>query len=85
MEDLSSTGAGNDLYEIETPKELIGKTFKEAIIHLKTKANILPIAIRRENNVIINPRLDYKLAENDHLIIICTPSELKSKYVSKKG
>ncbi|HDM89038.1 MAG TPA: hypothetical protein ENG65_03510, partial [Candidatus Bathyarchaeota archaeon] len=69
--------AGNDLYEIETPKELIGKTFKEAIIHLKTKANILPIAIRRENNVIINPKLNQKLMKRDHLIIICTPEELR--------
>lgn len=77
MEDLSSTGAGNDLYEIETPRKLIGKTFKEAIIHLKTKANILPIAIRRENNVIINPKLDQKLMKGDHLIIICTPNELR--------
>ncbi len=77
FDDLSSTGAGNDVYEVKIPSSLQGKTFREILLELKEETNVLPIALRRKNNIIINPGLKSVIDRNDQLVIVCRPEELK--------
>lgn len=75
FDDLSSTGAGNDIYEVKIPTKLVGKTFNELMLDLKRSINIMPIAIRKGESVMINPPLTEKVSKGDFLIIIATPDE----------
>ncbi len=77
FDDLSSTGAGNDVYEVKVPKEFVGRKFEDLVKEFKEKTNVLPLAIRRGNEVLINPSLGEEVTEKDYIVVVATPEEFK--------
>jgi voltage-gated potassium channel len=77
MEDISATGVGSELSEIELPKRLTGKSFGDLVIELKKDSNVMPLAIRRGGRILINPGLEEKIRDGDALIVLCKLEELR--------
>ncbi len=53
---------------IRPPRSFVGRSLRE--IDLQGRLKLTPIALRRGNNVIINPHRDEKVGEGDELILI---------------
>lgn len=53
---------------IRPPRSFVGRSLRE--IDLQGRLKLTPIALRRGNNVIINPHRDEKIGEGDELILI---------------
>ncbi len=77
FDDLTSTGAGNDVYEIRAPEEVIGLSFKEILVKVKEGYNMIVVAVRRGDRVIINPDPSLRVESGDHLIVISTPEDIR--------
>ena len=54
--------------KIRPPKSFIGRSLAE--LDLKTRLGLTPIALRRAQQVFVNPARDERLAEGDELILI---------------
>ncbi len=76
FDDLTSTGAGNDVYEIKAPMEVVGLGFGEVLAKVKEEYNMIVMAIRRGDMTIINPDPSFKVEKGDHLIVISTPEDI---------
>ena len=61
------------LIEIETPKIWVGKSFSELALRQKHIINVL--CVKRNNNVIF-PTANYKLEENDLLLVMASNKDL---------
>ncbi|MFC1886492.1 potassium channel family protein [Thermodesulfobacteriota bacterium] len=74
ISELVSNRYGEDLYKIKTPLEFMDRTFFEAMCELKQKHNILCLGIEDKagQNLMANPKCDYKLKKDDRLIVIST-------------
>ncbi len=72
VSELLSAGTGNDFYRIPVPEHLQEKTFIEVFTAMKQEYNSIVLAIYKEQSerVISNPATDYKLVDEDHLILI---------------
>ena len=77
IEDVSSSALGNDIVEVKTPKELIGKTVEEAMLELKKRFNATLVGLRRGLTTMINPDINVKIESNDHLLLITSIKTLK--------
>jgi voltage-gated potassium channel len=77
MEDLSATGVGNELSEVRVPKSLAGESFRDIVVKFKEEANVMPLAIRRDGKILINPGLDEEVRDGDALIVLCRLEELQ--------
>lgn len=56
------------IVKVRPPATFVGKTLRE--LDLSGRLALTPIAIRRGNNVIVNPHRDEKIGEADGLILI---------------
>lgn len=54
--------------EIITPRRLVGKSLKEA--EIRQKYELVVVAIRREGDVVISPRAEEVIKENDILVVL---------------
>ena len=65
---------GNQLYKIPVPKSKIGLSFMDVLIYMKQTYQSIVLAVQKgiEGEVISNPPADYKLDNNDYLIIMAT-------------
>jgi trk system potassium uptake protein TrkA len=54
--------------KIRPPKSFVGKSLGE--LDLKTRLGLTPIALRRGQQVFVNPARDERIAESDELILI---------------
>lgn len=54
--------------KIKPPKSFVGKSLGE--LDLKTRLGLTPIALRRGQQVFVNPARDERIAESDELILI---------------
>lgn len=72
VSELLSNRYGNEIYIIDTPKELINKSFLDATIFLKKNYDILCVGIKdtEKNLSISNPSSDYVLKKGDKLFVI---------------
>jgi len=72
ISELVSNRYGEDLYKIKVPRKHANQTFFEAMCELKQKHNILCLGVedRTGENLVANPKSDYRLGEDDQLIII---------------
>ena len=61
------------LIEIETPKIWVGKSFSELALRQKHSINV--VCVKRNNNVIF-PTANYKLEENDLLLVMASNKDL---------
>ena len=70
--ELVSNRYGNELYKIEMPSSLVGRTFFEVMCELKKKHGILCLAVenREDHRFIANPDGDYRLGVQDELVVI---------------
>ncbi len=59
---------GYSIFEIKVPSYFINKSLKD--LDLRKKYKITVLAIKREDNVIINPSAEEKFMENDVLLIL---------------
>jgi voltage-gated potassium channel len=72
ISELVSNRYGEDLYKINVPRELSGRTFFEAMCELKKDHDILCLGVenRTGERLTANPESDYRLDKEDRLIII---------------
>jgi len=72
ISELVSNRYGNELYKIRAPSFTIGKTFLEMMYTLKKDHNITCMAVEdnSEGVFISNPQSDYKICEDDDLVVI---------------
>ena len=69
---ISADDEGNQLYKIPPLKERVGSPFIEIFIYMKKAYQCIVVAIQKgsEGEVISNPSTEYRLEENDYLIVI---------------
>ncbi len=72
--ELVSNRYGNELYKVELPSSLVGLTFFEVMCNLKKNHGILCLAVENKgtHKLIANPDADYRLREEDELVVIAT-------------
>lgn len=72
--ELVSNRYGNDLYKIEPPSSMVGRTFFEVMCELKKGHGILCLAVANkvDHKLIANPDADYRIAAEDELVVIAT-------------
>lgn len=70
--ELVSNRYGNELYKIDPPSSLAGKTFYEVMCKLKKDHGILCLAVenRSTHKLIANPDSGYRLDAEDELVVI---------------
>jgi voltage-gated potassium channel len=74
LAELLSAGTGNNIYQLNVPKEFVDKPFSEVFIGMKHHKNCIVTAIFREteNRIITNPGIDEIVQANDQLVVIAT-------------
>ncbi|HWC31753.1 MAG TPA: NAD-binding protein [Actinomycetota bacterium] len=70
LSDLMTRGAGEEIYSVDAPRSLVGKTFSAAIEELKRAADALPIAIGNKDEYEINPPADRTIRDGERLLVI---------------
>lgn len=56
------------IFEVKSPERFVGKALKE--LHLRRKFNLNVLAIRRNNDLKVNPSGDDTILENDVLLLL---------------
>jgi len=69
---ISADDEGNQMYKIPPIKERVGSPFIEIFIYMKKAYQCIVVAIQKgdEGEVISNPSTEYRLEEDDYLIVI---------------
>ena len=70
LTDLMTRGAGEEIYSVDAPSSLVGRTFADSIEELKRSADALPIAIGTKDDYEINPAGDRTIAAGERLLVI---------------
>ncbi len=70
LTDLMTRGAGEEIYSVDAPASLAGKTFAEASEELKRSADALPIAIGSKDDYEINPARERTIRDGERLLVI---------------
>lgn len=72
VSELLSSGYGNKLRTMPTPKEMVGKKFIEVFIAVKKEyqATVLGIQKGKDGELITNPEIDSRVESHDSLIIV---------------
>lgn len=69
--DLITHPVGNEFYEMSAPSDVVGKTFMEALTHLKDSHDCIPMAVSKNgSDYEINPARDRTIQENDRFLVI---------------
>ena len=66
--DYIDVAPGFGMLVLRPPDSMIGRSFRE--LDLANQARLTPIAVRRGNNVTVNPHRDDKVQEGDLLILV---------------
>ena len=72
VSDILNYGGGSHLYKTPVPEDEIGLRFIDVLIRMKQNSQSIIIGIQKgqEGEVISNPPSEYKLAQDDYLIMI---------------
>ena len=72
--ELVSNRYGSELYKIEPPSSLVGRTFFEVMSELKKNHGILCLAVenKADHKLIANPDASYKIGSEDELVVIAS-------------
>lgn len=73
--DYIDVAPGFGIIKIHPPKGFVGKTLRE--LDLANRFKLTPIALRRGNNVTVNPHRDDKVEVTDELILIGQDAHLE--------
>jgi voltage-gated potassium channel len=69
--DLLTHPVGNEFYEMKAPEDVVGKTFSDALAHLKDGHDCIPMAVSKNgSDYEINPARDRLINENDRFLVI---------------
>lgn len=68
--ELLSSNEGAEFYTIPLPAVLTGKTFDDAVAHLRAVARAIPVAVARGGRTHVNPEVGFILAAGDELVVI---------------
>ncbi|WP_353929137.1 ion channel [Okeanomitos corallinicola TIOX110] len=73
---LSFQDGANKLYKVPVPRSKIGMPFIEAFVHIKQTYQSTVVALQKglQGEVMCNPSNQYKLNNQDYLIIVATES-----------
>ena len=63
------------IVKVQPPESFVGKTFRE--LDLQSELSLTPIAVRRGNNVTVNPHRDDRIIAGDHITLIGTDEKLE--------
>ena len=72
--DYIDVAPGFGIVKIRPPQGFVGKSFRE--LDLANRFKLTPIAVRRGNDVTVNPHRDDKIAATDELILIGLDAKL---------
>jgi K+/H+ antiporter YhaU regulatory subunit KhtT len=61
---------GMDLYQVDLPAKMIGKSFADVLENLKRSKDSIAVGIVRRKETIINPEGGMVLEEGDKLLVI---------------
>ena len=72
LHELLSARVGQDLTTHSVPAEFEGEKFIDVFSKLKSKEDMIALAIRRQGkeSIVTNPDVDYRLAAGDQLVVI---------------
>ncbi|MDQ3939900.1 MAG: NAD-binding protein [Actinomycetota bacterium] len=71
ISDLLTHPQGNEFYQVDAPQEIIGKSFFEAMQHLKESYDCIPMAIRNGGaGWQINPGRDFEVVAGAQFLVI---------------
>jgi voltage-gated potassium channel len=72
--ELVSNRYGSELYKVSLPPSMVGLTFFDLICRLKKQYGVLCVAVEKKSDrrLIANPDADYRLSEEDDLVVIAT-------------
>ena len=72
--ELVSNRYGSELYKVEIPESFVGRTFFDVMCRLKKEFGILCLGIenKKDHQLIANPEVDYRLSQDDELVVIST-------------
>jgi trk system potassium uptake protein TrkA len=73
--DYIDVAPGFGIIKIRPPKSFVGKTLRE--LDLANRFRLTPIALRRGNDVTVNPHRDDRVEANDELILIGQDAKLE--------
>lgn len=73
--DYLDVGPSFGIEKVRPPASFIGKSLGE--LNLKNRMGVTPIALRRENDVFINPSRDERVRSGDELILIGRDDKLE--------
>jgi trk system potassium uptake protein TrkA len=73
--DYIDVAPGFGIVKVHPPKSFVGKTLKE--LDLANRFRLTPIALRRGNEVTVNPHRDDRIAATDELILIGLDARLE--------
>lgn len=70
MGKLLATTTGNNLSRLAVPDDLLGKPYGLLLDELHAKLGALPIALIKDEKIIVNPAFDYELSHGDEVFLI---------------
>jgi trk system potassium uptake protein TrkA len=73
--DYLDVGPNFGIEKVRPPASFVGKTLGD--LDLKNRMGVTPIALRRGQNVTINPTREERIAEGDELILIGRDDQLE--------
>ncbi len=76
MDELLTASMGNQFYKISVPASLVGKTFFDAFVQIKSEQDAIAMAVettKEDGKRVIhtNPPGDFPLRHGDELLVIC--------------
>lgn len=77
VSELLSNSYGNEFYSMPVPEKMVGSTFLDVFIAMKTKANATVLGVQKDSSgeFISNPDVDYLICEKDNLLVISKDRE----------
>ncbi len=82
VDELLTSTRGNQFYKIPLPEILLGKTFFDAMLHIKKSSDAILMAVEKvapdeTRTLLTNPPHDYVLEKLDELVVIATSEPRK--------
>jgi voltage-gated potassium channel len=68
--DIVSGGKGSELYRVDLPEDLIGKTIDEVATRFRSEHEATVLAVSRNGEVHTNPVPGFKVQSGDNLVVV---------------
>ncbi len=68
--ELLSFGVGDEVFRVPAALWMMGKTFRKVLLVLASEREIIAVAAERNGRIVVNPKGDYRIKDNDYLFVI---------------